>query len=1033
MIAAATVVAIAGAAFGGAAANAAVGDTFTDLNGATLSMVQLSGGGFAYCIDYQVTPNSKGTVLTETAGATDPVYQSATVRGKVLWILAHGYPVLSKEQMEKEAGVTIPDSQGEPLAGFETQDAIWQVTTGIGSSGDPMSDWLVRNAVPITSYPAPTVHITKGANFASVDSGLVGPFVVDTEGMPDAAVTGSSGAQVVNAQGQAITDVADNGSFYLKVSQAGSYTATASGDGWSLGHIFKDLSKNNQEMVGGLPVKASDQISVSVQDNGPTPSISTTATDKADGDKVLPASGGVVKDVVSYTGLTPGVEYTMSGELMDKATGKGTGIKASKTFTPTSANGSVETDFTVPAGDAGRSLVAFEDLTDANGAVAKHEDINSAAQTVTVDTPAPAPAISTTATDKADGDKELEFRGGVVKDVVAYKNLTPGTQYTMSGELMDKATGTGTGIKASKTFTPTSANGSVEIDFTVPAGDAGKSLVAFEDLTDANGAVAKHEDINSAAQTVVVDQAPTIATTATDKSDGDKVLPFRGGVVKDVVSYKGLTPGIQYTMSGELMDKATGTGTGIKGSKTFTPTSADGSVEIDFTVPAGEAGRSLVAFESLIDAKGEVAKHADINSAAQTVTVGNTPAVSTTATDKSDGDQELSFRGGVVSDIVKYTNLVPGVEYTMSGELMDKATGKSTGITGSKTFTPTTANGSVEIDFTVPAKFAGHDLVAFEKVADSSGVVAKHEDINAKSQTVHVDNTPAVSTTATDKSDGDQELSFRGGVVSDIVKYTNLVPGVEYTMSGELMDKATGKSTGITGSKTFTPTTANGSVEIDFTVPAKFAGHDLVAFEKIADSSGVVAKHEDINAKSQTVSVDEKPAVTTTATDKADGDKELPSNGGVVSDIVKYTGLVPGTEYTVNGVLMDKAAGKSTGITASKKFTPAAADGSVEIDFNLPTGFAGDDLVAFEKVLDARGVVATHEDINAKSQTVHVDKPFAPITPTPKAPTYGPSVNTGGTVDNGGSTGGWMGGALAAGIIALVGAAGIGIRRKTTD
>ncbi|WP_205529156.1 VaFE repeat-containing surface-anchored protein, partial [Microbacterium halotolerans] len=70
---------------------------------------------------------------------------------------------------------------------------------------------------------------------------------------------------------------------------------------------------------------------------------------------------------------------------------------------------------------------------------------------------------------------------------------------------------------------------------------------------------------------------PTIGTSAHDQTDGDRVLPSEGGTIVDVVSYENLTPGTEYTLTGELMDSATGEGTGITGEATFTPETPNGT------------------------------------------------------------------------------------------------------------------------------------------------------------------------------------------------------------------------------------------------------------------------------------------------------------------------------------------------------------------------------------------------------------------------------------------------------------------------
>ncbi|MBL3685469.1 hypothetical protein D3248_00630, partial [Leucobacter zeae] len=169
-----------------------------------------------------------------------------------------------------------------------------------------------------------------------------------------------------------------------------------------------------------------------------------------------------------------------------------------------------------------------------------------AAQTVTVDE-APVveePTIGTSLVDAADQDHNLVWNGGTVVDTVTYRNLKPGTEYTVTGELMLKSDGSGTGITGSTTFTPTEANGTVDVEFTVPKGYAGSVLVAFERVfegTDTTGEpVAVHEDIEDAAQTVTVDteQKPTTPKPTTPKPTGpkstDSPLAVTGGALPGI-------------------------------------------------------------------------------------------------------------------------------------------------------------------------------------------------------------------------------------------------------------------------------------------------------------------------------------------------------------------------------------------------------------------------------------------------------------------------------------------------------------------
>src|SRR5690606_6051732 len=105
-----------------------------------------------------------------------------------------------------------------------------------------------------------------------------------------------------------------------------------------------------------------------------------------------------------------------------------------------------------------------------------------------------------------------------------------------------------------------------------------------------------------------------------DQSDGDKTISWTGGTVIDAVKYTDLSPGNVYTVKGELMDKATGEGTGIFGETTFTAEERDGTIAVEFVVPEGFAGDTLVVFEKLYNTDGKlIAVHEDIEDEEQTV------------------------------------------------------------------------------------------------------------------------------------------------------------------------------------------------------------------------------------------------------------------------------------------------------------------------------------------------------------------------------------------------------------------------------
>ena len=128
--------------------------------------------------------------------------------------------------------------------------------------------------------------------------------------------------------------------------------------------------------------------------------------------------------------------------------------------------------------------------------------------------------IGTSASDAADGDKTAEPGQSVsITDRVSYEGLDTGTEYTLKGVLMDKKTGHpimsgGRKVTASKTFTPESASGTVDVTFTFDASDlGGKTLVVFETLIENGVTVAEHQDLDSAEQTVEIAKRDSSADT----------------------------------------------------------------------------------------------------------------------------------------------------------------------------------------------------------------------------------------------------------------------------------------------------------------------------------------------------------------------------------------------------------------------------------------------------------------------------------------------------------------------------------------
>ena len=765
-------------------------------------------------------------------------------------------------------------------------------------------------------------------------------------------------------------------------------------------------------------------------------SITTKAYDPMDGDSLVGMGEVKVSDKVTYANLFPNRDYKLTAELHDSATGdvlldaSGHPITVEKRFTAQSPTGFEVVEFTIDTiALGGKTITVYEKLYDDGGSlIAEHTDKSDVNQQVTVIEP----EIGTTAVDGADGDKNVATDDkATVTDRVAYKNLIPGKEYTVKGTLHIKKTDDegkvteeilkvdGKPVTAETTFTPESAEGTVDVTFTFDSLSLKDKthLVAFESLEHDGHELASHADIEDEGQTVTV-RNPRISTTALDGIDKDKnVVTDDETVIIDTVAYENLVPGREYTLKGSMQVKAEKDGKPVakplevggkpvKAETTFTPEKSDGTANVTFRFSSRdiEPGTELVMFESLERGGNVLATHEDIGDVNQTVTV-TAPAISTSARDAIDGDKDVVVDDvTTVIDTVEYRNLVPGKEYTLNGKLHSKSNGKplmvgDKPVTGQTVFTPEKADGKVEVTFTFDSRDLEDktDIVVFESLVRSGTEIASHADIDDENQTVTVTH-PEIGTTAVDGADGDKNVITDDTTeVIDTVEYTGLIPGKEYTLKGTLHVKVTdeeGKVTEkplevdgkpVTAETTFTPEKADGKVDVVFHFNSLTIPHDteIVAFESLEKNGVEIAAHADIEDKAQTVTV-KHPFITTSALDGIDGDKNIVTDDEtVIVDTVKYSGLIPGKEYTLKGAMQVKKSdedGNLTAeplevdgepVTAETTFTPETASGEVEVTFTFDSRTIADktDIVVFES-LERTGVeIASHTDIEDGKQT----------------------------------------------------------------
>lgn len=753
------------------------------------------------------------------------------------------------------------------------------------------------------------------------------------------------------------------------------------------------------------------------------------------------------------------------------------------------ADGKERLTFTFNAtGHEGKTLVVYENLyqiivnpeTDAPEEVlrASHENPEDKAQTVYV------PKIATTLVDGKTGNHIAPSVGKrVLVDTVTYENLVVGKKYSMSGTLQvikrDKdgvmtseplLDADGNPVTKTEVFEADEANGAVEIRFEIDASLlAGETVVAFESLKCEEVEIAIHADITDENQTVYF---PEVRTTLIDAdTDGHITLAAEDRTVVDTVKCINIVPGMEYEIEGALYVKVVDkdgnvSGEALKGADGKEVTASEKFVAqdrnevhrltFDFDASLYE-GKAIVCFETLKCGEEVLAEHNNIRDEDQTVYV---PMIGTVLLDDAAGGHiTKAVPDAHVTDSLAYKKLIPGLEYTVEGILVVKETketvkentvpddesladtkvseeaeGKSAlediaadyrqAASASVTFTPESESGIVEIPFTFDAsEFGGETLVAFETVRYREKDIAIHANINDEEQSIHI---PKIATTLTDH-DTKSHISFarKECILVDNVKYTDLISGKEYTVTGTLMNKKSGKELlvdgkPITSTRTFTPQEPDGFIEVPFSFDSSLlAGTTVVAFESVSVDNVEIAVHAELSDEDQAVHI---PEIRTFAS--VNGKKEVTAGEKVdLIDTVKYKNAVPGMKYYLTGTVMDKVTKKpfkvnDTILSKEISFVPEKAEGSVQIQFEIDTkGMKDCTLVVFEEmkaeIKDTESgeektileTVAVHQDLDDQDQTVSIkDVPPTPtpetsVTPSGKAtttPVQKPSTTPGG-------------------------------------
>ena len=460
------------------------------------------------------------------------------------------------------------------------------------------------------------------------------------------------------------------------------------------------------------------------------------------------------------------------------------------------------------------------------------------------------------------------------------------------------------------------------------------------------------------------------------------------------------------------------------------------------------AGRTLVVFEELFksgdDGMSPIASETDLENADQTI---HFPKIWTNAiTDETQTSIALSGDGtSIIKDTVSYENLIPGLAYRIKGRVIDKHKTEETGTevvaTGTDgkearnfvDFTPDSANGSIELSFDIDTSKYADDLkiyngavfVVFEEMYviqkyegdDAESIVAAHTDISDETQTIYI---PYITTTLLDTKTGLHIMYAESGAcLVDTVSYYSCKPGMQFFVSGRLIDMETGKvlrdSAGNEAKIEYQQVTAEGSGdgtwELAYNIDASsIEGATVVAYAEVYIQGGKgeggytqVAVHDDFFDREERVYI---PHIDTKAYDQDTVNHIAHADGSVyVVDEVTYDNIIPNVNYTLESELrwrnadgsdggrVTDASGREQFITTRffadhdmtddqyltyGKITPDNSGGGIIFHFNAE-GFDGKTVVVYERLYiekddGTKHLVADHQDITDEGQSIHFPK-----------------------------------------------------------
>ncbi|MBR3326240.1 MAG: VaFE repeat-containing surface-anchored protein [Atopobiaceae bacterium] len=678
-----------------------------------------------------------------------------------------------------------------------------------------------------------------------------------------------------------------------------------------------------------------------------------------------------VRSVDSYRNLEPGCEYAVDGILRrmseDGSDGgsindsDGNAVTAHATFTTDEPDGTVELAYTFDATGLAGSCVMVQETISLDGMAVVRV---SGGKEVSI------PSVEVTLSDAGSGLAEtIASQETDLIAKVCYGNLPQTDGVTVVCDLTDARTGRvlldANGNEASvRTTAEPASRDAVELALRADARNvSGGGIVANVRIEVGGTVVASTSDAWDERAMVSV---PSVDATLADAASGLHVAPERSTLLA-TVTYEGLSPDLAHSVLVTLVDAKTREpitgrdGKTLAGVTTIGAGQSSGSVDVSIKIGAeGLAGRTVATAETLTCGEVVTAQGKTTTNTGRQVRIAKADVK---ARSDAFGDAELPCDERAKALVtVTYENLEPGLGYVVSYSLANIEDGKGAeGTTGEVTFEASKQDGTVEVPVTIDTReLAGKKITAHAVVSLDGHTLA--EATTPDDQALHV---PAIATNLHNKDGGKTVDASTNVTLVDTVSYSNLTPGTEYVLEGELVDAATGKpavATVETGSEKGASTTATTSADAPTTTQGD-------AFQGKADSTTVwVSEDGTYHLDKSCDQASDALKRTTLSIAKAANKVACGKEAGTAREVRKVE--TSGASASAKSTESQKEERAST---STVRFTPTEASGTVEVEFSIHAkGLEGKRLVATQRLRHANHDVALHQDLTDEAQTVTV-------------------------------------------------------------